>query len=390
MILKIQIGRVTFQSRFVITKHLDTKILLGLDAMKENRISFTNDKQDRLQVIIGRHSDPLTTVYALKPNEVKWIHLPEDVQLQPAEKRLVNVQVTNIEQVSKGKEQNIIFKAYNPPNSLVRIDCSMISKGSKGAFSMSITNKLHNEVVIPEGWACGNLQKPPSQAEIRDTKTEQGNDYNVLKMSLETEDAIEAIEDNSLNLNKVSQDPEDVVNLDLLESPPGYEVSPDDMNRNDELEKMRVNEQIPEPYREEIYNFLKREAPNLISVNEFDIGCTSILEYDIELTDDTPIHHRPYKTTGIRLSQLKDAVLKLERAGIIEEGSSDWAFPCALVTKAPEAKGVGPRQRLIINLRSLNEVTKKNHFPIKRIDISYTRLRVLSTSAVSTYDLAST
>lgn len=93
-----------------------------------------------------------------------------------------------------------------------------------------------------------------------------------------------------------------------------------------------------------------------------ELGCTHLTEMNIELHDESPVVHRPYRLSYPERQIVRDMVQDLVANDIVEESNSSYASPIILVTK----KGGG--YRMCVDYRSLNSKTKKDHFPMPRID----------------------
>ncbi|KAE8963710.1 hypothetical protein PF007_g26785 [Phytophthora fragariae] len=68
-----------------------------------------------------------------------------------------------------------------------------------------------------------------------------------------------------------------------------------------------------------------------------------------------------------RQAQTEDAIIednvgKMLQAGVIEEGNDAWGFPVVLVRKKDG------EVRFCVDYRALNKVTKKDVYPLPRID----------------------
>ena len=77
--------------------------------------------------------------------------------------------------------------------------------------------------------------------------------------------------------------------------------------------------------------------------------------HKLEVTDDTPIRQRPYKT-DIRSQEAIDKIVdELLEQGIIEESESDWCSPVLLVKKKDS------QMRLVVDYKKKGRVaTSKN------------------------------
>ena len=86
------------------------------------------------------------------------------------------------------------------------------------------------------------------------------------------------------------------------------------------------------------------------------------IEHQISLLDDKPIRQTPYRLNPEKREILRKEVASLLAQGLIEPSKSPYASPCLLVPK-PDGS-----QRLVVDFRKLNNVTKGDAYPLPRID----------------------
>ncbi|KYB29479.1 hypothetical protein TcasGA2_TC034546 [Tribolium castaneum] len=108
---------------------------------------------------------------------------------------------------------------------------------------------------------------------------------------------------------------------------------------------------------------------DLVARNVKQIGCTNLVEMDIELTDDKPVVYRPYRMSFSEKEQVRNIVRELKEADIIEETDSPFASPVILVKKK------SGEVRMCVDYRALNKKTVKQHYPLPLIDDQLDRLR---------------
>ncbi|EIE91156.1 hypothetical protein RO3G_15867 [Rhizopus delemar RA 99-880] len=93
------------------------------------------------------------------------------------------------------------------------------------------------------------------------------------------------------------------------------------------------------------------------------IGYTSILKHKIIREGNIqPISHRPYRLSPIESDYLQKELDKYCKLGVIAPSNSPWAAPVTLVKKK------NGEYRMVIDYRKLNAVTKKDSYPLPRID----------------------
>ena len=84
-------------------------------------------------------------------------------------------------------------------------------------------------------------------------------------------------------------------------------------------------------------------------------------EHTIDTGDSTPINLNSYPMSPVHLQEQSKQIASLLDQGFIEESSSPWGFPVLFVKKP------GGKWRMCIDFRALNAVTKKNGYPLPRI-----------------------
>jgi transposase InsO family protein len=84
-------------------------------------------------------------------------------------------------------------------------------------------------------------------------------------------------------------------------------------------------------------------------------------EHTIDTGEATPINLNSYPLSPIHLKEQSQQIADLLKQGFIEESSSPWGFPVLFVKKP------GGKWRMCIDFRALNAVTKKNGYPLPRI-----------------------
>ena len=120
---------------------------------------------------------------------------------------------------------------------------------------------------------------------------------------------------------------------------------------------------------------------NSVFASKKKINVTSNVKHRIIVDKDTqPIHQAPYRVSPAQREIIQKQVTEMVEDGIIQPSDSPWASPIILVRKKNGA------WRFCIDFRKLNSVTKKDVYPLPRIDDT---LDLLSGSSYfSTLDLA--
>ncbi len=89
------------------------------------------------------------------------------------------------------------------------------------------------------------------------------------------------------------------------------------------------------------------------------------MEHKIEVEPGTvPVRSKPYRLSPLKEAAARENVALLIKNGLIRPSNSPWASPIVLVPKA----GAPGKLRMVIDYRKLNSKTKKDAYPIPRID----------------------
>ena len=110
-------------------------------------------------------------------------------------------------------------------------------------------------------------------------------------------------------------------------------------------------------------------------------GRTEAVVHDIDTGSTRPIRCNPRKLSPKKIKMQQELVDKMLEEGQIEHSVSAWSVPMALVTKKDGST------RFCVDYRRLNARTKKDAFPLPRIDDSLNSLS--GQACFSTLDLAS-
>lgn len=119
----------------------------------------------------------------------------------------------------------------------------------------------------------------------------------------------------------------------------------------------------------------------VFATEDEDLGYTDKVQHEIHLTDDIPVTKPCRRIPPTQYSEVRENIGKLLKKGVIREGTSAYALPIVLVRK------VDGTLRLCVDFRRLNSKTRRDAFPLPRIDESFDALR--GAKFFSTIDLAS-
>ncbi|GFU91119.1 retrovirus-related Pol polyprotein from transposon 412 [Trichonephila clavipes] len=107
---------------------------------------------------------------------------------------------------------------------------------------------------------------------------------------------------------------------------------------------------------------LFQEFEDVFSRNSSDIGHTTVTQHRIDTADHPPIKQHPRSLPFAKQEEVGTLLREMQENDIIEPSSSPWASPIVLVRKKDGST------RFCVDYRKLNDVTKKDSYPLPRID----------------------
>ncbi|UYV74060.1 K02A2.6-like [Cordylochernes scorpioides] len=125
--------------------------------------------------------------------------------------------------------------------------------------------------------------------------------------------------------------------------------------------------------------FLKKNQ-DVFSSGDGNLGRTDLVRHRINTGDARPIRQPP-RQLPMAKQEVTGLLRKMKRDGIIDESNGPWSSPVVLVTKKDGTT------RFCVDYRRQNDITKKDSYPLPRIDDTLTTLA--GSSWFSTLDLKS-
>ena len=99
-----------------------------------------------------------------------------------------------------------------------------------------------------------------------------------------------------------------------------------------------------------------------ISAGPHDLGCTDLIKHSINTGEAAPIRQSPRRPPLAKREEADRAVQEMWKHGVIEPSASPWSSPVVLVSKKDGST------RFCVDYRKLNDVTRKDSYPLPRID----------------------
>ncbi|GFS65084.1 hypothetical protein TNCV_1635831 [Trichonephila clavipes] len=107
---------------------------------------------------------------------------------------------------------------------------------------------------------------------------------------------------------------------------------------------------------------LIKEFQGLFSRTSENFGRTRLTKHRIDTGEHPPIKQHPRRLPFAKQEEVPKLINDIKDNDVIEPSSSPWASPIVLVKKKDSST------RFCVDYRSLNDVTKKDNYPLSRID----------------------
>ena len=104
------------------------------------------------------------------------------------------------------------------------------------------------------------------------------------------------------------------------------------------------------------------EYQDIFTLKDSDLGRAHRFTHNIDTGDNPSFRQRPYRIPQSQLEMVNEHIKSMLDKGIIQESNSPWCQPLVIVSK----KDGSPR--FCVDFRKLNSVTRKQIFPMPRVD----------------------
>ena len=115
---------------------------------------------------------------------------------------------------------------------------------------------------------------------------------------------------------------------------------------------------------------LVSEFSDIFALSDSELGCTDVLQHHIDTGEHPPIKQQPYRTPAVRREKVSEMIDAMEKQGVVQPSVSPWASPVVLVPKKDGSL------RFCVDYRRLNSVTRKDVYPLPRVDDILERLDI--------------
>ena len=131
--------------------------------------------------------------------------------------------------------------------------------------------------------------------------------------------------------------------------------------KSQQLKVVSVNEKRGLSSSVDVISKIKHEFPSIFGKTDGEFGRTAWVKHKIHTGDAWPIKQRPRRLPAQLWDTAKSEIEKMVKMGVIEKSESPWCSPVVLVKKKDG------ETRFCVDYRKLNEVTKKDSYPLPNL-----------------------
>ena len=119
--------------------------------------------------------------------------------------------------------------------------------------------------------------------------------------------------------------------------------------------------QLQSKQKQALHKLLDKNK-DLFAQNMEELGQTNVGEHIIITENVPPIKKNAYRTASKESNFIKEEINEMLKQDLIQPSQSPWSFPVVVVKKK------NGKLRLCVNYKPLNDITKKDNYPLPRID----------------------
>ena len=327
--LPIIYGNHVLHQEFIVTNGISESCVLGQDAAIKHEFIFDGGKK----TIFLSRDQPVDLLVAHHETHVQkevsktLMTLFKNVRMAPLTSQVVEAEIQGHSDVISPFSLFLFSQSVNLPEGIV-IQDFINECNEEGKYLIEIENKNNVSVLLPRKCLLGN------------------------------------IEFSCMMVGKVS------TNWQVANA------QEDDITIAEPISDLNVDAEFEKPITDLLHNF-----PNLFATENSELGSTGLIKHSIDTQGKGPIRLRPYRTGRKQKEELERQIKEMMATNVIQHSTSPWAAPVILVEKK------SGELRFCIDYRKLNSLTKKDSFPLPRIDSTLDRL--YGKKFFTTLDLAS-
>ena len=211
-----------------------------------------------------------------------------------------------------------------------------------GTCPLVVTNWYDQSVILPGGEVMGHLENLESYCPSTDSC------HNVENFAVPTR---------SLCMVTPTRDSDDEGDLIQWEEV----IVEEDSEQIPSFSEISIGQGLSDSERIQVTDLLNNHKDLFVGADG-KLGQTSVVKHKINTGESPPIRLPPRRLPLTKREQIKEELDKMLQAGVIKPSNSEWASPVVLVPKKDGST------RFCVDYRQVNNVTRKDAYPLPRID----------------------
>eukprot|EP00745_Piridium_sociabile_P008697 TRINITY_DN158_c0_g1_i1.p1 TRINITY_DN158_c0_g1~~TRINITY_DN158_c0_g1_i1.p1 ORF type:complete len:1374 (-),score=188.80 TRINITY_DN158_c0_g1_i1:1054-5175(-) len=321
--LEFSIGGKRIMHDFIVVKGMNRNFILGSDFMKENKVRIYFDlRKVRVWDVYVPYEEDIHIASLVRSRC--------NVVLKPQTAMQIEVKMKEGPYFSEERELEIVSteKGFLEKEPGIMLANTVVRNNKKGRFSVLMLNTTNRTVRIHRGCIVGRVES----YERADVFTASSLGDRQTENELGGKDA----ERRKAGVNEVKGQQGGVKSSDVEIDAP--------------------QEHYPQ------VRALVQNYNHLFASSDLELGQTDTVECKIDTGEGKPIRNRPYRVPLQDREIVDKALDEMLEAKVISRSQSPWSFGLVVVSKKDGSK------RLCVDYRKLNEITKKNSYPLPLID----------------------
>ena len=140
------------------------------------------------------------------------------------------------------------------------------------------------------------------------------------------------------------------------------------------LTQLWINPELPEEVQLKVQDRLIMSA-DLFALDDAQLGVTTMVEHSIDTGEAKSIKQRPWRTPLVYRKKVVTIFGDMLARRVVVPSRSSWASPVVLVTKKEGSL------RFCVDYQRLNAITRKDVYPLPRIDDILERILLVASAS---------
>ena len=332
-LFNLKLGPLCFEKSITVAD-IEDEVILGIDTLLLNDSGPADILLSKSKIILENTDIPVKTI-GMRPQCCRVLST-EKMNIPAMSEMVIDIYLENQLCPNPNNTTNVLVEAIPElsEHSSIVVAPSLINLAEITSKIRVMNPNSHDVMIHPnQALASAELVQDPLYTILEQEDTQLINNYDIVR---------------SISTGNVQPPCRDPQASTAPVVPP--HVSP----MLQDLESIAEKEKIA------LANLLA-EFSDVFSKDDYDLGLCTLTEHVIDTGDAKPVKQPPRKVPLAFANEDKAALEELTKQGSIRPSTSPWASPIVLVRKK------NGKVRPCVDYRKLNAVTKKDAFPLPRI-----------------------